>query len=140
MTSFSQSDTTTSGTRIRLEPRCKRLPIRANPSVRSPPAHAQSCESRTELKVFAPGARSMQCSWSRSTLDVTARGLSPAREGVCPHRSMTVEAATVVPRSKVQRGAKWHDASRVDSRHAHVVVTLDVVHVDGLGDAGKLQE
>src|SRR5215469_10427773 len=36
MTSLSQSDTTTSGTRTRLRLPCKRLPIRARPSVRSP--------------------------------------------------------------------------------------------------------
>jgi hypothetical protein len=53
---------------------------------------------------------------------------------------VTVKAATVMPYSKVQRGAKWHDTSRVDGRHAHIIVALDVFHVDGLGDAGNLKE
>ena len=42
----------------------------------------------------------------------------------------------IVRRREIQFRAERHDARRIDRRHAHVIVPLDVIHVHGLGDAG----
>ncbi len=43
-----------------------------------------------------------------------------------------------VRRRQIKRGTDWNNAGRIDFGMRHVVVTLDVVEVDGTRDAGLL--
>ena len=52
-----------------------------------------------------------------------------------PPRSGGGQARAVVAGGVVDLGALGHDAGRIDGSVAAVIVLLDVVHVDGLGDA-----
>ena len=100
------------------------------------------CERRFELD--AEFSRSGANLFAAKMRLVSHEGcLSIAARGACRRHacgSVTIEAGTIVPRRKVQRGANGHDTSWIDGRHTHVVVALDVLHVDGLGNAGNLIE
>ena len=72
-----------------------------------------------------------------------ARRARPLDRGHGRRRAPALSSAQVVAavrRGEVERGADGHDEHRVDVRVRAVVVPLDVVHVDGRGDAGVLVE
>ena len=39
---------------------------------------------------------------------------------------------------EIKHGTDWDDAGRINLRMRHVVMALDMIEVDGVGDAGLL--
>src|ERR1700730_13910815 len=53
-------------------------------------------------------------------------------------RGCSLELVTPMWLSEIERGAERNDASRINLRVRHVVMALDVIEVDRLGDPGLL--
>src|SRR5205807_188818 len=86
---------------------------------------------------------------SRTTGDVRLESAKWAKAGIDQslftnrgfmRHALISEPAAVVRRQKIELRTQRHDAGRVHVALAAVIVPLDVVHVDGRGDASLLIE
>jgi hypothetical protein len=80
------------------------------------------------------------CSRNEGAHAGTDRSLLESKPWCAPSSDPNVltQSLPIMRFSQVQHGADWNDASRIDLSVRHVVVALDVIEIDRVGDAWLL--